>query len=226
MATTMSSKTKVAFCQTTGENIVETQKKIKTTLEELHSVANSAKYAAVDRVHNCIAELSNEFGEVLDKNKKTLVEILEGLVKRTDVGEAFVASAKKALAEVESIPKTETFELIRAERDGEEVWDSSMQSKTADAIFAWTAVRKVWIENLADSFKKIEDDVFRDAVKPIGKSNEEFTNSIVANVNKIEDALTELGINIDKFIGSVSDTASSTGIGSANVKVDLQGADI
>lgn len=221
---TMNSKTKVAFCRTVGEQIIATQKKLQNNMDDLTAIANAAKYAAVDRAVNAINKLSEEFGEVLTKNKKTLIEICEGLTKRTDIGEAFVADAKKALSELEGIGNLSSFDPITVERDGSEIWDSAMQSRVNDALFVWVGVRKDWIEELAAAFKGIEDDEFKTAVKPIGKANEEFTNSIVKNVNAIEDAFTELGVDIQKFLGSVSDTATSTGIGTAEVKVDLKGA--
>lgn len=224
MGQTINSKNKVAFCGKVGESILETQKKLQGCMDDLYATATAAKYAAVDRAYNGLAELSSEFSNVLAKNKKTLVEICEGLVKRTDVGETFVADAKKTLAELEAIPGAVTFEAITAERDGSEVWDSAMQNRTNEGIFAWVNVRKVWIEELSTSFNGIEDDEFKSAIKPIGKSNEEFTNSIVSNVNKLEEAFAELGIDIDKFINSVNDTATSTGIGATEVKVDLKGA--
>lgn len=224
MGQTISSKTKVAFCGKVGESIIATQKKLQGCMDDLYATAGAAKYAAVDRAYNGLAELSTELSNVLDKNKKTLIEICEGLSKRTDVGEAFVAEAKKTLAELESIPAAVSFDAITAERDGSEVWDAAMQARTNEGVFTWVNVRKTWIEELSDAFKGIEDEEFQAAIKPIGKSNEEFTNSIVSNVNKIEDAFTELGIDIDKFLGSVGDISTSTGIGATEVKVDLKGA--
>lgn len=225
MGNTMASATKVAFCGNIGNSIMDVQKKIQSTMDDLHATATAARYAAVDRVYNALATCSSEFFSVLDANKKTLVEICEGLSKRTDVGEAFVASAKKTLAELESIPGPVTFDPINAERAGDEVWDASMQARVNEGMSAWVAIRKTYIEDYSSAFKGIEDEEFAAAVKPIGKANEEFTNSMVVNVNGIEDALTELGLDISKFISSISDTATSTGIGATDVKVNVKGAD-
>lgn len=222
---TMNSKTKIAFCGAVGNNILEAQKKLQASMDDLYAVANAAKYAAVDRVYNVIAELSSEFSAVFEKDKKTLVEIMEGLTKRTDIGEEFVANAKKTLAEIEAIPGAVSFDKITAERDGSEVWDTAMQARVNEGLFAWVGIRKTWIEAFSEAYKGIDDDEFKTAVKPIGKANEEFTNSLVKNVNTIEEALTELGVDIDKFNASVGDAASTTGIGAAEVKVDLKGAD-
>lgn len=226
MGITMSSKTKVAFCGSTGELIVDTKKAISNGVEELKSVATAAQYAAADRVYNAVVEISNEFEVVLDKNKKTLTEILTSLTKRTDIGEAFVASAKKALADVEGISGATVYEAITAERDGSETWDKSMQSRMEDAVLAWVKTRNNWIVGLSESFKKIEDPSFKEAILPLCKRNEEFTNSVASNANKIADALNELGISLDKFIGATAETASLASVGAVNVKVDLNGADV
>lgn len=222
---TMNSKTKVGFCGAVGNNIVEAQKKLQASMDDLYAITNAAKYAAVDRVYNVIAALSSEFSATLEKDKKTLVEIMEGLTKRTDIGDEFVANAKKTLAEIEAIPGPVSFDKVTAERDGSEVWDPAMQTRVNEGLFAWVGIRKTWIEAFSEAYKGIEDEEFRAAVKPIGKANEEFTNSLVKNVNTIEEALTELGIDIDKFNASVGDASSSTGIGAAEVKVNLKGAE-
>lgn len=224
MGQTMNSKTKVAFCGNVGNNIIEVQKKLQSCMDDLFATANTAKYAAVDRVYNVLAECSTEYSTVLEKNKKTLMEICEGLTKRTDIGEAFVADAKKTLAELEAIPGAVSFDKITAERDGSEIWDSAMQSRVNEGLFAWVGIRKTWIEDLSSAFKAVDDEEFQAAIKPIGKSNEEFTNSMVKNVNTVEEALTELGVDIDKFLAGVTDTAAATGIGATEVKVDLKGA--
>lgn len=226
MAVSMSSKTKVGFVGKTTENIITTQKRLSATLEEMRTVANSAKYAAVDRVYNALAELSTSFSEVLCvKDKKVLTEIIDGLVKRTDIGESFVASAKKTKGEVESIPNAVTYEKITVEREGDETWDASMAARLDTAITEWTNVRKDFIVEFSDAFKGIEEEEFRTSVKPIGKANEEFTNSIVSSVQKVSDALAELNIDINKFNANMADTTSSANIGTADVKVNLQAAD-
>lgn len=222
---TMNSKTKVGFCRAIGNNILEAQKKLQSSMDDLYAITNAAKYAAVDRVYNVIAGLSSEFSTVLEKDKKTLIEITEGLSKRTDIGAEFVADAKKTLQELEAISGAVSFDKVTAERDGSEVWDTAMQTRVNEGLFNWVAIRKTWIEAFSDAYKGIEDEEFRTAVKPIGKANEEFTNSLVKDVNTIEEALTELGVDIDKFNASVGDASASTGISAVDVKVDLKGAD-
>lgn len=227
MANSMSSKTKVAFISGVGASIVEANKKLSTVMEEVHGVANSAQYAAVDRVYNVLADLSTMFSDVLcNKDKKVLLSIAEGLTKRTDVGEAFVSSAKKTRDEIESIPASTTFDKINVERDGSETWDSGMRGRLTDAIETWANIRKTFITDFSASFSKIEEEEFRTAVKPIGRANEEFTNSIAKNVNNITEALEELGISTDKFNANVTETATSTGIEEANIKPNLMGFDV
>lgn len=227
MSVSMSSKTKVDFIKGVGESIVEASKKLNTAMEEARAVANSAKYAAVDRVYNTLATLSTDFSEMMCKeDKKVLTEIIEQLEKRTDIGEAFVTYAKKTKSEIEGIPSPNSFDKITDERDGSEVWDSGMQARLSDVIDVWSKIRADFITSFAEAFRKIEEEEFRASVKPIGKSNEEFTNSIAKNVKLIDDALTELGISTDKFNASVSDTSSSAKIEDTTVKPNLMGADV
>ena len=226
MATSMTSKTKLAFVKGVTESIVETQKKLNASVEELSSIANTAKYSAVDRVYNVIAELSIQFSEILlSKDKKVLLSISEALEKRTDIGTAFVSDAKKVKPEVEGIPSPVVYDKITAERDGSETWDTSMASRLDECLTAWNKHKLDFIVSFSESYKKIEEEEFKESVKPIGVANENFTNSIAVAATKIEDALQELNISIDKFKSGISEVSSSAGIGEANVKIDLQGAD-
>lgn len=227
MANSMSSATKVAFITTVTEAILDTQKKTQSAMDTIKAVTDKAQYAATDRVYNTMAQMSNNLGEAFQADKKVLAEIAEELTHRTDVGTAFVANAKKALAEVESIPKMAEYSAITAERDGNETWDNGMAGQLNDAIEQWNKARFDFINSFADGFKKIEEEEFRASVKPIGSKNEEFTNSLARALNRIQDALDELGISIDKFQANVSSASSSTSIDSADsIKPDLMGADV
>jgi len=227
MANSMSSKTKVQFVEKVGESIVTVQKQLTNAAEEIKAIANKAQYAACDRVYNAVAEVNNAFAETLAADKETLVSVMEVLVKRTDVGEAFVASAKKTKSEIESIPRMAEADKIVAERDGSEVWNSSSATALEDALGVWSKARLEFIASFAESFSKIEEEEFKDSVKPIGKKNEEFTNSVVAVSNSINEALTELGVTVTKFTGQISDVSSSVKVADASsVKPNLMGADI
>lgn len=227
MATSMSSATKLAFVTTVTEAILTAQKKTQSAMDSVKAIADKAQYAATDRVYNTLSQMTNSLGETFQADKKTLTEITEELTKRTDVGTAFVSNAKKTLGEVESIPKMAEFSAITAERDGNETWDSGMSGQLNDAIEQWNKARFDFINAFAEGFKKIEEEEFRASVKPIGTKNEEFTNSLARALNRIEDALDELGVTIDKSNTNVSSTASSTSIESADsIKPDLMGADV
>lgn len=227
MANSMSSKTKVQFVQTAAESILDTQKRLSNAMETIKGVADKAQYAACDRVYNTIAELTESFGETMKADKVTLTEVMETLVKRTDVGEAFVQQAKKVKNEVESIPTLQSFDKITAERDGSETWNSSMSASLDDAIGQWSKARLDFIQGFANGFKKIEEEEFKEAVKHVCVKNEEFTNSMVKKVNTINDALAELGIAVTKLTGSVSEAASSVKIADASaIKPNLMGADV
>ena len=226
MAVSMSSKSKLTFVNNVVTAISEARAKISQAVDEIKSVSDSAQYAAVDRVYNAVADLSTQFSDVTcNKTKKVLLEIAEQLCKRNDIGTAFVMSAKRAQSNVESIPSPQSWEPIKTERDGDEVWNPAMATRLESAIDSWSKARRQYIESLSEAFGTIAEEEFKTSVKPIGQANEEFTNSTVTTINSIGDALSELNIDIGKFQASVSESASSSGIETANVKVDLRGAD-
>jgi len=223
----MSSATKLAFINKVTESINETMKKTTAAMDTVKAVADKAQYAAVDRVYNTLAEMSNQFGETFAADKKTLTEVAEALTKRTDIGDAFVANAKKTLGNVESISKMSEYAAITAERDGNETWDNGMAAQLNDAIDGWNKTRLDFISEVAEGWKGITEEEFKASTKPLCVKNEEFTNSLARAINRVKDALDELGITIDKFQTDVSSVASSTSVESADsIKPDLMGADV
>ena len=182
-------------------------------------------YNAEKFLNQCIESLVNQtykdFEIVLvnDGSKDNSLAICESYAKNDK-------RIKIISQENKGISGAVTYEVITAERDGSETWDKSMQTRMEDAVLNWVKIRNNWIVGLSDSFKKIEDPSFKEAILPLCKRNEEFTNSVASNANKIADALNELGISLDKFIGATAETASSAAVGAVNVKVDLSGADV
>ena len=223
---TINSKSKLTFCEGITLGLTETKAKLISRTDDIKAVASKAKYAAMDRVFNVFATLSNEFTDVMTSTNEATKEILEVLVKSTDVGEEFVANAKKGLANAEDFTAPAEFALITGTRDGNEIWDSAAQTSAQESMSKWILTRKEYIEEIATSFKGIEDEQFKDAVKIIGKKNEEFTNSLVSNLARVQEALTELGINLDKNIADIGNTASSLKVGGVSASVNLQGAEV
>lgn len=222
----MSSKEKVAFIVSATELITATFTKIKGAMDTTESIAQSSNYAAMNRVYNSLATLTNILGEVFTEDKKILAEVATTLTKRTDVGETFVASAKKALADVEAIPAMPEYSPKSTDGDGSEGWNGSKAAELNSAVDVWNSSKRDFILELGDAFRKIQEEEFRQSLLPLCKKNETFTNALADSIKSLNDNLDELEGVVAKLTAETADAASSFKAEEVNLKPNLMGVSI
>lgn len=227
MGTSTNSKAKVQYALDYAGLSRKIGNKLVENMNELESLTHKAKYAAMDRAYNSFATVSKEFGGLLKATNGTIYENLEELSKNSYTGEAFTASVKKAMDEVADAKGIiYDFNAIVDDRDGEELWTPEIQTQVRGVMASIIQGRKEYILELGEISAKAKDEEWSKVYHEIGRNNEEFTNSWARMFKKMEDALTEIGIDLNTELEDITANAGKTAVEAAATNVNLKGSEL